>query len=403
MGDCSRGDGVKRIARSYRFSSIELIDYVGCGFVTWMGRLKIIGLPIAIAMLGWAQGTPPTLDDQVKQEPPVPETTAARSFPFEVAGYVNFRYVNDDAFQNRYFYREYSASLFLSKTVGRWRFHSEFNADTTPEYDSEGIHLFPRRPSLSIKLDNAFVNYDARDWLQVQAGFLFIPNYWRTHRYQSTTLTVDEPSIDQNIFPTALEGGAIHGDKYWADGGVSYTVYGGVDQLSEFQENTQIVKTDRSRVIGGKLTFHVPSRQFFRTLDVSFHRLRRNGGDSSPDEMYALELQLSRDRFELLGEFDHAAMEMADGVRGYIRQGYYVQPSYRITPKLFAVLRYDRLDRDSRFADQSSLARQLAGVTYRPIPAVSLKVEINRYQPELARVPAYYGVTTSLVWFFNLP
>ena len=26
--------------------------------------------------------------------------------------------------------------------------------------------------------------------------FFFIPTYWRTHRYQSTTLTVDEPLID---------------------------------------------------------------------------------------------------------------------------------------------------------------------------------------------------------------
>jgi hypothetical protein len=87
----------------------------------------------------------------------------------------------------------------------RWRFHSEFNADTAPEYDSEGIHLFAPRPSLSVKLDSAFVNYNARDWLQVQAGFLFIPTYWRTHRYESTTLTVDEPLIDQNVFPTALK------------------------------------------------------------------------------------------------------------------------------------------------------------------------------------------------------
>ena len=86
-----------------------------------------------------------------------------------------------------------------------------------------------------------------------------------------------------------------------------------------------------------------------------------------------------------------------------IRQGHYVQPSYRIIPKLFAVVRYDRLDRDSRYADQSSLARQSAGLTYRPIPAISLKIEGDRYEPQAARVPAYYGVTSALVWFFHLP
>jgi hypothetical protein len=67
--------------------------------------------------------------------------------------------------------------LFLSKTLGRSRFHSEFNAETAPEYDSDGIHLFPRRPSLNVKLDSPFVNYNQRDWLQLPAGLLFIPIY----------------------------------------------------------------------------------------------------------------------------------------------------------------------------------------------------------------------------------
>jgi hypothetical protein len=367
----------------------------------WL-ELKILSLSMALAIVGWAQGTQQTADQQ-GPEPPAPEKTASRNLPFEVAGYVNFRYVNGDAFQDHNFFREYSASLFLSKTVGRWRFHSEFNTTTAPEYDSDGIHLFPRRPSLSIKLDNGFVNYNARDWFQIQAGFLFIPTYWRTHRYQSTTLTVDEPTVDQNVFPTALKGGALYGDKYWGDGGVSYIAYGGIEQHSEFQENEHVVNTERARVAGGKFIFHVPTRQFFRTFDVALHRLHRLGTDLRPDEISGVELQLRKSRFEVLGEFAHASMNIVDGVRRYIRQGYYIQSSYRITPRLFGFLRYDRLNRDSRFADQNSLARQLAGITFRPIPATSLKVEVNRYQPQLARVPAYYGITTSLVWFFNLP
>jgi hypothetical protein len=127
------------------------------------------------------------------------------------------------------------------------------------------------------------------------------------------------------------------------------------------------------------------------------------GGDGLADETYGVELQLSKSRFEVLGEFGHASMDVVNGGRSYIRQGYYIQPSYRIIPKLFAFVRFDRLNRDSRYADQNSLARKLVGLTYRPMAAISLKVEGNRYEPAGARVPAYYGVTTSLVWFFNLP
>src|ERR1700733_9794411 len=211
-------------------------------------------LSLAIPVIGWAQEARSIADEPVLQEPSPHETTTDRRFHIDVAGYVSFRYVNDDALQERHFYRDYSASLFLSKTVGRWRFHSEFNADTAPEYDSDGIHLFPGRPSLSVKLDSGFVNFNARDWLQVQAGLLFIPTYWRTHRYQSTMLTVDEPLIDQTVFPTALKGGAVYGDKYWGDGGMglSYIVYGGIDQQSQFQESTQVVQVERARAVGGK-------------------------------------------------------------------------------------------------------------------------------------------------------
>ena len=195
----------------------------------------------------------------------------------------------------------------------------------------------------------------------------------------------------------------MYGDKYWGEGGLSYVVYGGVDQQSEFQEATQVVETERAQVIGGKVTFHLPSRQFLRTFDVAFHRLHQVDRAGKPDEMYAVELQLSKGRFEVLGEFDHASLDLVNGVRSHIRQGYYVQPSYRITPKLFAVVRYDRLNRNSLYVDQSSLARQSAGLTYRPVPAVSLKIEADRYEPQAGRLPAYYGVTAGAVWFFHLP
>jgi hypothetical protein len=363
-----------------------------------------IGLFLALSLVGLAQENQPASDTPAQQVPSDPEPIARRSeFPIDVAGYLGLRYLNDDAFQQHDFYRDYSASLFLSKTVGRWRFHSEFNADTAAEYDSDGIHLFPPRPSLSVKLDSGFVNFNARDWFQVQAGLLFIPTYWHTHRYQSTTLTVDEPLIDQNVFPTALKGGEIYGDRYWRDGGMSYLVYGGIDEQSQFAEATQAVQIEQARVVGGKLTLHVPSRHYFGTLDIAFHRMHRVTPDHLPDELYGVELQIRKNRLEVLGEFSHASLDFINGVRSYIRQGYYIQPSYRVAPGLFAVLRADQLDRDSRYADQSSLGRQSAGLTYRPIPAISLKVEGDRFEPQGDRTPAYYGVTTTVVWFFHLP
>jgi hypothetical protein len=336
------------------------------------------------------------------QQTPAAPAAQTNPFPVEVAGYLSFRSLRDDDLQQGRVYREYAGSLFLSKTLDRWRFHAEFNASSAPGHDDNGIFLLHQRPSFGIKLDIAFVNYTFSDSLQIEAGYLFIPTYWREHRYQSTTLTVDDPLIDENVFPTALKGGMIHGDRYFGEGGISYVLYGGIDQQTELQPGGAGSKTEGARVSGGKLVIHLPSKQFFDTFDVAVHVLRRYPSDQDRDDIYGGELIARKQRVEVLAELAHDSLDTVRGYRTYIRQGFYIQPSYRITRKLFAVARYDRLDRDSRFADESSQARQSAGLTFRPIPAVSLKLEGDRYQRQTGR-PAYYGLTTGLVFFFHKP
>jgi hypothetical protein len=54
-------------------------------------------------------------------------------------------------------------------------------------------------------------------------------------------------------------------------------------------------------------------------------------------------------------------------------------------------------------AVNTAFARQSVGFTYRPIPALSLKLEGARYEPQAGRLPAYYGPAFSVVYFFHLP
>jgi hypothetical protein len=324
-------------------------------------------------------------------------------FPLDVAGYISFRAINNDAFSEHDYYREYAGSIFLSKKAGRWLFHSEFNANTTAEFVTDGIHLVPSLPHLTVELQTVFVNYTWRDWLQMEAGFLFVPTYWRTHRYQSTNLTVDEPLIDQNVFPTAFKGVLIHGDKYFEHGGFSYVIYGGASQEPDIFDSDAInIQIDPARAMGGKLVVHVPSWHFFDSFDIGYHRLEQQFTDRHED-LDGAELRLEKGRARLLGEFAHMSAKPKDGSAGFFRQGFYLQPSYRLTRQLYAVGSYDRLNRDSRFADESGLGRQSLGLTYRPQPSISLKIEADRYEPQWGRLPAYYGVTAGVVYFFHLP
>jgi hypothetical protein len=333
--------------------------------------------------------------EPASQEPEHPAAPAVTPFPLDVAGYLSVRNLTEDDLAEHHVYREYSGSVFLSKTIGRWLFHSEINANTAPEWDSEGIHLFPRTSNLSVKLETGSVNYNWRDWMQVQAGFLFVPTYWRTHRYQSVTLTVDEPLIDQAIFPTTFKGAMIHGDKYREEGGISYQFYGGTSQQPNFEN---LADPALSRSIGGKVVWHIPSRHLFDTLDVGFQVHRAINADTSRTQVYGGHVDLETGPFRMLGELGDASTGAPPGQTSTFRQGFYLQPSYRIARPLWIVARQERLS-----FDVTRLARQSLGVTYRPIPVVSFKIEADRFEPGRAGFPPYYGVSAGLVYFFRVP
>jgi hypothetical protein len=216
-------------------------------------------------------------------------------------------------------------------------------------------------------------------------------------------LTVDEPLIDQAVFPTAFTGAMIHGDKYLDEGGVSYQIYGGYAQQANFEDALVTVDLTRSRALGGKMVWHIPSRHLFSTLDIGFLAHRGLNSDTSRTQIYGAELNAEMGPVQLLGEFADASIGATPSRAGYDRQGYYLQPSYRIAPPLFVVARYERLDRDSRDPDVNRMAKQSLGVTYRPIPALSLKLEADRFEAQRGRVPPYYGVGAGLVYFFRIP
>jgi hypothetical protein len=49
------------------------------------------------------------------------------------------------------------------------------------------------------------------------------------------------------------------------------------------------------------------------------------------------------------------------------------------------------------------MGKQSLGLTYRPVPAVSVKLEADRYEPARGRLSPYYGVGAALVYFFRIP
>jgi hypothetical protein len=130
---------------------------------------------------------------------------------------------------------------------------------------------------------------------------------------------------------------------------------------------------------------------------------RALNSDTSRTQIAGAELNVEIGPIQLLGEFADASIGASPIQAGHYRQGYYLQPSYRLAPPLFVVARYERLNRDSRDPQVNRMGKQSLGLTYRPIPAVSVKLEADRFEPQRGRLSPYYGVGAALVYFFRIP
>jgi hypothetical protein len=111
-------------------------------------------------------------------------------------------------------------------------------------------------------------------------------------------------------------------------------------------------------------------------------------------------LEVEKKRLSFLGEYAHATISAAEGSERLFRDGYYLQPSWRIRPKLFGVYRLDSFSEGNPINMASRVKRHTAGVTFRPVPTVSLKLEYVRHRFELFDSEAHNGVSFGAVYYF---
>ncbi len=328
------------------------------------------------------------------ESPPEPAESEPSSRLVDLAGYFNSAYTRVPLPGDPSGLQRQTVSLFFGKTFGNWRFHSELEYQYGTELSPSGRPVGAASGELAV--ETAWLDYSHRDWLAARAGILLTPTYWSTHHYPSTTLTVRNPLIHERIFPSNVMGAMVHGSRYFEEAGFDYSFYAG--HGAGFHASGEA--ESGSGAVGGTMLVHLPTRRFFKVLDTGLQFYRDRPGPGDRQQIYGFESRIEKGRFQFLGEFAHANIGPRHTNRDFFRQGYYLQPAVRLARRWHTYYRYDWLKYDSRNTTSPFADGHTAGLNFRPVPNVSLKLEWNSYRQ--AGGPATTaGASAALAFFFR--
>ena len=276
-----------------------------------------------------------------------------------VSGYYDFEYFNDDRKDSPGEFRQHHLSVHLTKEWDRWRMFSEFEFEYGTKFEGGGgTDLEEARGEF--KLEQAWGEYVHSDALTLRRGLILTPGYWNVNHYPNVVLSTRRPLMVRKVFREAFVGIMGYGSKYWDDFGVTYYGYVGNGESDFFTKHDD----NEGKAVGGKLSFHLPTRGKLDMFDLGFSVYQESPSDEDRNLTWGLEAQLRKGPWEVLTEF---AMRDAEEDR----TGFYLQPSYRFDEQWAMFYRCDLLS----IPHSGETQEHYVGVNFRPIPDISLKLE----------------------------
>jgi len=276
-----------------------------------------------------------------------------------ISGYYDFEYFNDDRELSPGEFRQHHVSLHLSQEWDNWRLFSELEFEFGARFEGRGGTMLQESRG-EVKVEQAWGEYVHSDKLTLRGGLILTPGYWNVNHYPNVVLSTERPLMLRKVFREAFVGIMGYGAKYWDEFGITYYGYIGNGQSVFFTKNDD----NEGKAVGGKVTFHLPTGGKLEQLDLGVSFYQESPSDQDRTFAWGFDAQIRKGPWEVLTEF--AKRDAQED-----RTGFYVQPSYRFNAKWAAFYRYDLLDA----AYDGEIQKHVAGVNYRPIPEISLKLE----------------------------
>lgn len=320
-----------------------------------------------------------------------------------IHGYYDFQYIDADSeVLGSFIQNEFSVFLRSTTEDEQWTMFAELEFERINGND----YLASRgAESDDIGIETAWLEYRYSDRFRVRGGKLLLPQYWQTYHYPNLTLSSTPPLMVGNVFPKSIVALQASGD-WWTrnERGISYTLYGG----NGGDANREGLDRNENKAAGGRLTLRLAGKNkpdWLETLDLSVSSYLGDDDNGLGDTVLGADAQIRVGPVELLAELAHSNQARSEPrlFHAFHRRdgeslGYYIQPSYRISPQWHVFYRFDYLDLDDEGRTPYDEERHTIGVNFRPKPNISLKLEFFHGDPE--EQEDFNGLASSVVFNF---
>jgi len=301
----------------------------------------------------------------------------------QIGGYGELHYNNLDSKKEIDFHR--FVLFFGHQFTDRLRFWSELELEHSISGDDQNGE---------IELEQAYIEYDLTANQHVKGGIFLLPVGILNETHEPPTFYgVERNPVERNIIPTTwwAGGAALNGEiaPGWSydlgihegletSAGSNYAVCSGRQKTSEANAN-DLASTGRVKWTG------VAGVELAATVQYQSDVTQGEDPDAGHAWLFETHADIRRGPFGLRALY---AMWDLDGdgpesVGADEQEGFYIEPSYRITPKWGVFARYNQWDNQAGNGDSDSEKKQVnAGVNFWPHPDVVLKADVQQQDNE---------------------
>ena len=220
------------------------------------------------------------LEDEAKtQQDAVNSVRETLASKVNINGYSNFRFVTEEP-ERRPPFSSIISGLILGKQIGRFSFLAELELSNVPhhaesaesheegEEGEEGEEAEEHAEDVAdisgegqVAVENAWMEYNHNQYLNVRVGKQLSPQYWWQHRYPNLTYSTTLPIYLRELFPPELIGVMVRGQVTQTGGHVRIRSRLFAVRVEQQLRGQQPVRLGERQVVGRPRAGAVPGQR----------------------------------------------------------------------------------------------------------------------------------------------